>query len=225
MRRLSYANVAATLALVLSMSGGALAASHYLVNSTKQINPKVLKKLKGASGAAGARGATGAAGVPGAPGAEGKQGLQGKEGKEGRPGNATVAQGFVQSTLGAPIALETSYKKGVLSTHTSGHDLVLSNGALVFVQATLRVVNTGAGAARVECQLEEEGHELEEAIPYGEVSTVEIPAGSQFEELPLTGAVEISGPETYDMRVRCKLASPGQTANVLGGSLNAVAYE
>jgi hypothetical protein len=41
-RRLSYANVVATLALVFAMSGGALAASHYLVNSTKQINPKVL---------------------------------------------------------------------------------------------------------------------------------------------------------------------------------------
>ena len=49
-KRLTYANVAATLALVLAMSGGALAASHYLINSTKQINPKVLKKLKGATG-------------------------------------------------------------------------------------------------------------------------------------------------------------------------------
>lgn len=47
--RLSYANVAATLALVFSMSGGALAATHYLINSTKQINPKVLKKLLNSS--------------------------------------------------------------------------------------------------------------------------------------------------------------------------------
>jgi hypothetical protein len=44
-RRLSYANVTATLALVFSMSGGALAANHYLINSTKQINPRVLKAL------------------------------------------------------------------------------------------------------------------------------------------------------------------------------------
>jgi hypothetical protein len=44
-RRLSYANVVATLALVFAMSGGALAANHYLINSTKQINPKVLKAL------------------------------------------------------------------------------------------------------------------------------------------------------------------------------------
>jgi hypothetical protein len=44
-RHLTYANVTATLALVLAMSGGALAATHYLVNSTKQIDPKVLDSL------------------------------------------------------------------------------------------------------------------------------------------------------------------------------------
>jgi cytoskeletal protein RodZ len=44
-RRLNYANVTATLALFFAMSGGALAAKHYLINSTKQINPKVLKAL------------------------------------------------------------------------------------------------------------------------------------------------------------------------------------
>ena len=58
--KLTYANVAATIALVLSMSGGALAAGHYLVNSTKQINPKVLKSLKGARGTPGSTGPAGA---------------------------------------------------------------------------------------------------------------------------------------------------------------------
>ncbi len=93
-RRFTYANVAATLALVFSMTGGALAASHYLVNSTKQINPKVLKALKGAKGpkgaigAAGAAGPAGAAGSPGAAGATGATGRQGTAGQtvEGEPG-------------------------------------------------------------------------------------------------------------------------------------------
>lgn len=44
-RHLSYANVAATLALLFAMSGGALAAKHYLVSSPKQISPKVLKSF------------------------------------------------------------------------------------------------------------------------------------------------------------------------------------
>jgi hypothetical protein len=44
-RHLSYANVTATLALVFAMSGGALAAKHYLVTKTNQISPKVLQSF------------------------------------------------------------------------------------------------------------------------------------------------------------------------------------
>jgi hypothetical protein len=67
-RHLNYENVVATLALVFAMSGGALAANRYLIDSTKQIKPSVLKKLRGtrgARGAAGAKGLTGAAGATG----------------------------------------------------------------------------------------------------------------------------------------------------------------
>jgi hypothetical protein len=78
--RITYANVAATLALVLAMSGGALAASHYLINSTKQINPKVLKKLHGARGRLGP---TGSAGPQGIQGPEGKRGSRGEKGDSG----------------------------------------------------------------------------------------------------------------------------------------------
>lgn len=82
-KSLSYANVAATLALVLAMSGGAMAANHYLISSTKQISPKVLSKLKGRTGKTGKTGATGPIGPTGATGATGNEGPQGKEGKEG----------------------------------------------------------------------------------------------------------------------------------------------
>jgi Collagen triple helix repeat (20 copies) len=87
-RRLSYANVTATLALVFAMSGGALAANHYLINSTKQISPKVLKKLTGKVGANGTNGATGAQGPAGKEGAPGKEGSLGKEGSPGK--DATI---------------------------------------------------------------------------------------------------------------------------------------
>ncbi len=63
-KHLSYANVIASLALVFSMSGAAVAANHYLIKSTKQINPKVLKKLKGSRGAQGPVGPQGATGSP-----------------------------------------------------------------------------------------------------------------------------------------------------------------
>jgi hypothetical protein len=45
-RHLNYANVVATMALVFAMSGTALAAKHYLISSTKQIKPSVLKSLE-----------------------------------------------------------------------------------------------------------------------------------------------------------------------------------
>lgn len=73
-RVLTYANVVATLALFFAMTGGAIAAKHYLIDSTSQINPKVLKKLHGATGA------------PGAPGTPGKAGENGKEGPQGPAG-------------------------------------------------------------------------------------------------------------------------------------------
>jgi Collagen triple helix repeat (20 copies) len=85
-RNISYANVAATLALVFSMSGGALAASRYLINSTKQINPKVMKALKGNAGAGGPQGPAGLAGPQGAAGTQGKEGQSGKEGASGKAG-------------------------------------------------------------------------------------------------------------------------------------------
>jgi hypothetical protein len=109
-RHATYANVVATLALCFAVSGGAAyAASHYLITSTKQIKPGVLKQLagkagppgapgpvgpsgpQGPAGAAGPKGETGPAGTPGkegAPGSEGKQGKEGKPGKEGSPWSA-----------------------------------------------------------------------------------------------------------------------------------------
>ena len=84
--RLTYANVAATLALVLAMSGGALAATHYLITSTKQISPKVLGALEGRQGPAGPQGQQGAAGSPGQKGEKGEPGGRGERGEKGEPG-------------------------------------------------------------------------------------------------------------------------------------------
>lgn len=78
--RFTYANIVATLALVFAMSGGALAASKYLITSTKQISPKVVSSLKGKAGSAGTAGATGPAGPAGPQGSAGPQGAQGTAG-------------------------------------------------------------------------------------------------------------------------------------------------
>jgi collagen triple helix repeat protein len=80
---LTYANVAATLALFVALGGSAAAATHYLITSTHQIAPGVRQALKGAKGKTGARGpkgdigATGATGPTGQPGPKGDTGLTG----------------------------------------------------------------------------------------------------------------------------------------------------
>jgi hypothetical protein len=113
-KRVTPATVIATCALVFAMSGGAYAANKFLITSTKQISPKVLKSLQGKAGArgatgaqgpagaagagspgsqgpagaAGAKGDTGASGTPGEPGAPGTNGKNGTNGKEGSPWTA-----------------------------------------------------------------------------------------------------------------------------------------
>ena len=88
-KRLTYTNVAMTLALVFAMTGGAYAASKFVITSTKQIKPSVLKQLQGKAGkagAAGANGTNGTNGAPGTPGEKGAAGTNGTNGKDGAPG-------------------------------------------------------------------------------------------------------------------------------------------
>jgi hypothetical protein len=87
----TYTNLALTLALLFMMSGGAYAASKYLITSTKQISPKVLAALKGKAGPAGVPGAAGAAGLAGATGAQGPKGENGSAGGQGTKGETGPA--------------------------------------------------------------------------------------------------------------------------------------
>jgi hypothetical protein len=133
-RRLTYTNVGVTLALFFSMSGGALAAGHYLITSTKQIKPSVLSALKGKAGAAGANGATGPAGAVGPAGGQGAKGEtgatgpQGPEGKEGRKGEQGK-QG-VPGTTGFTETLPS--EKTEMGTWSFGVTPIEAEGKLTF---------------------------------------------------------------------------------------------
>ena len=101
--RFTYANVAMTLALLFAMTGGAYAAKHYLITSTKQISPKVLSQLKGKpgppgpAGSQGAQGPQGPQGSVGVNGKDGTNGVNGKDGKDGVPGSPWTAGGTLPS--------------------------------------------------------------------------------------------------------------------------------
>lgn len=101
-KRITYTNVLLTLALLFALAGGAYAAGKYVITSTKQISPKVLKALQGKTGAAGANGAPGAQGPAGSAGtgSKGEKGENGALGPQGPRGNtgATGSQGLQGDT-------------------------------------------------------------------------------------------------------------------------------
>jgi hypothetical protein len=82
----SAAMVVAVAALVLALGGGAYAAKKYVITSTGQIKPSVLKSLQGRAGTTGATGPAGAQGEQGTRGKAGVEGQPGPEGPEGLPG-------------------------------------------------------------------------------------------------------------------------------------------
>jgi hypothetical protein len=89
------------LALVLALSGSAVAAK-YIITSTKQIKPSVLKALKGKGGAAGPQGDAGAAGPAGLQGTKGDSGATGAAGPPGTNGK-TVLSGTPTPTAGIGV--------------------------------------------------------------------------------------------------------------------------
>jgi hypothetical protein len=119
-RRMSYANVVATLALLFAMSGGALAASKFIITSTKQIKPSVLAQLKGKNGKNGAAGAQGPAGPAGS---AGPQGLVGPAGKDGASGNNGVG-----ASTAAFAGAQHGCKEGGVEVKSASAPTFLCNG-------------------------------------------------------------------------------------------------
>jgi hypothetical protein len=123
---LSYANVVATLALVFAMSGGALAAHHYLITSTKQISPKVLRKLKGNRGPKGADGATGNEGAKGVAGQSALLPLPSGQSESGdyamQPANTSGTSEYVEAvTFPIRLAAVIPVDNAVWTTTTTAH--------------------------------------------------------------------------------------------------------
>jgi hypothetical protein len=213
---MTYANVVATLALVFAMTGSAVAATHYLITSSKQISPKALKELKapgktgatgpagnpGAQGSAGANGANGTNGLRGEPGPKGDQGPKGAEGPQGLPGpegpeagtgtERAVVQHWRTTSEAGPEA-------GIPSRVTLreeppfklvGHCSVTSSGETI---ASTFIESSEAGAWVTESN-ESEGREIEAGpeheLPVTEESAEGEAEGNKVEESQFRGPYE-----------------------------------
>jgi hypothetical protein len=184
-KHLNYANVVATLALLFAMSGGALAATHYLVNSTKQINPKVLRRLRGKTGSAGPQGPTGSqglTGIPGPGGAQGKEGTRGKEGVEGPRGPSEVYE------------VHLSKPSATGQNHTLTLSSLPAGTYAIFGKAGLIPTERKSGPARCELSAEDDS----------DVSSLIFTAlGSGFEAAAITTQLTHTFPATGAVLMKC----------------------
>jgi hypothetical protein len=132
-RRVSYANVVMTLALVFAMAGGAYAAKKYVITSIKQIKPSVVAQLHGKAGAPGPAGPAGTAGAAGAQGPIGPKGDKGGAGADGQPG-AKGATGPAGSpwTVGGTLPKGATEKGSWANYHTATAAEETSGAAISF---------------------------------------------------------------------------------------------
>jgi Collagen triple helix repeat (20 copies) len=129
-RRISPAMVVAVTALILAVTGSAIAANRYIITNTKQISPPVLKQLAkmGADGAPGSPGANGATGPQGPPGPKGDQGPKGETGERGLigppgPPGSSIGTGAGEigwAVVGKEGGLVRSSGPGIASARVSG---------------------------------------------------------------------------------------------------------
>ncbi|MFL5846469.1 MAG: hypothetical protein ACJ762_17425 [Solirubrobacteraceae bacterium] len=176
--RPSPALVVSIIALVVALGGSAFAAG-FVITSTKQIKPSVLKQLKGKRGARGLPGAIGPTGLPGAKGdagAAGAKGDTGATGSTGAPGVAGATGNTGQTGPRGPSDAFTDNQGSTITDLASSADTltlhIMTAGKYVST-GTVNLRNTGGSLATVTCLIYQSG---QVGTPYDSVS-VTVPAG------------------------------------------------
>jgi hypothetical protein len=224
--RITPSTVIATVALMLAMSGGAYAAGKYLITSTKQIKPSVLKQLTGKAGAPGAPGAAGAGGPggaqgpqgpagpgggPGKEGAPGKEGEKGKEGAKGKEGSPWTAGGTLPSK-----ATETgawSFGEGL--TEATIHVPVAS--FTIPLAAPLTGAGCGTNPPEATCQvhyINEKGKEV--PAPFEEVTSAKCHGTAEQPTAEPGNLCVYASEENHVVAINKFIANPGKAVSTEG---------
>jgi hypothetical protein len=164
-RRPSSGIVVAFVALFFALGGSAIAARHYLITSTSQIKPSVLKALQGTTGSTGPAGTAGPAGPVGPAGSPGPAGPQGPAGPVNLSGLTIVAgesKSVPKESVGTSVAtcpagshavsgggyngLAFLVASGMETDHRSWF-IVVANETLISTHAEAVVYCAGAGQA------------------------------------------------------------------------------
>ncbi len=178
-RNLNPAMVVAAIALVFAMTGGAYAAKRYLITSTKQISPSVLKSLRsqaGPAGTNGTNGTNGTAGPQGVPGPQGPQGVKGEQGPQGVKGEqGPEGPKGEQGVKGDPG--ETGFTKTLPSgkTETGTWSMVIGKAQAIFGEKAVGVTSLSFNIP-LEKAISKENIKV---VGFGESSTTECPSSSE----------------------------------------------
>jgi len=213
--RPTTAIVAVLATLLVVGAGSAVAAKKYLITSTKQVSPKVLKKLKGKTGKAGKIGKTGPAGPVGAAGAQGPAGpagaagANGRDGTDGAAGNdgtdgtngtngVTGPRGPSNVIIGFDDAGGTFASAGVVTTISTLTGVPA--GKYVYT-AKFQVASapSAGGPYAIECVLRRDGSSNFDAVSVGVRDTSNLYA----EPTPATLIVGEDAPITSDVTLKC----------------------
>ena len=214
-KRLNYTNVLMTLALVFAMSGGAYAAGRYVITSTKQIKPSVLKQLQGKAGAPGATGAQGAKGETGPAGTVGSPGKEGSPGKGGENGASVTSKEFTGKK-------EKCGEGGSEFTSVSGKTYAC-NGSPWTAGGTLPSDKTETGAWSISVDKESKAvGAISFTIPLAKA--LGAPEVHYVNETG-TEQVTFTGPPSYEFKLESTASCPGTAAEPAATPGNLCVYQ